>query len=611
MNAVALLLIVLVVEVTGVFALALLAVRLASGARAAVRHLILASAFGVVLVLPLVALVSPRIAFELSALPASAADPLAALPVVAGPIQAESPLTVSSPADRAATSAAPARSIPTATWLLLIWEFVALLALAPVIASLLHLRRIRRSGTPWLEGATHMNELARAAGMRPPVLLLHEVAGPITSGILRPVIALPAGAVTWSAAHIANALVHELAHVRRRDWLVHLTSRAVCALYWFHPLVWVAWRKLRLEAERACDDAVLARADAATYAEQLLELARHLSHQPAPGLSMASSSDLSTRITSVLDNKRPRGRASKIVIACTVLVAVGAVAALAPLRATATGEKRMVRAAELLAQRSDADSLAAAGLLIAFQRREEGLRLVARASLLAPQRADLVWLHIQLCEAVADCDTEPMENRLRTLDAQNGAGWLGALARASKHGDEAAKSAALAAIARSERVDIYWTTLIARLSPPIASTKAVSLYEAQIDVIGALAAVAIPALRHMTDACKSDRMEQSDVVEVCRGVANSLMNGDTAIMESIGTSLAKQVWPENSAKRVEVAEAKRILDYRMRSVGLSDAWLNAHASDYLDLLKQHRREQDLFKAVLIAAGKNPDPAPAE
>jgi Zn-dependent protease with chaperone function len=72
-------------------------------------------------------------------------------------------------------------------------------------------------------------------------------------------------------------IVHELAHVRRGDWVSQCFARAICALYWFHPLVWVAWRQLQLEAERACDDAVLACAEATDYANQLVGLAKRLS----------------------------------------------------------------------------------------------------------------------------------------------------------------------------------------------------------------------------------------------------------------------------------------------------------------------------------------------
>lgn len=134
-------------------------------------------------------------------------------------------------------------------------------------------------------------------------------------------------------------------------------------------------------------------------------------------------------------------------------------------------ETRLGRAAELLAKRADADSQAAAGLLNSWKYPKSSLRLIAQASLIAPERADLALLNIQFCQADASCDPEPLEIRLRGMDEKNGAGWLGALARASKSGDEQAKSAALAAIARSERVDVYWTTLVARLSRQVASTR--------------------------------------------------------------------------------------------------------------------------------------------
>jgi len=597
----------LLLQVTAVLAAALLGVRLASGARAAVRHLILASAFGVVLILPLATLVSPPIFMEIPTLPPRAADPVVAAPVAPPPVEVEPQRPVPSPA--MGMTAPPAGSISSGMRLFLVWAVVSMAFLVPVGASLLHLQSIRRRGRPWPEGTARVNDLLKAAGMRQPLVLLHDgIAGPITSGILHPVIILPCSAVNWSQGHVTNALVHELEHVRRRDWPVHLVSRTVCALYWFHPLAWIAWRALRLEAERACDDAVLAQEDAATYAEQLLELARNLAHKSAPGLPMASGSDLSTRIRSVLDNMRQRGRVGKVMITGIVLAAVVALATLAPLRVSEDPEIRMYRAADLLAKRTDADSLAAAGLLNSHKHPEQALRLIAQASLMAPDRADLVWLHIQLCEAVASCDPEPLEILLRILDEQNGAGWFGALARASESGDEAARSAALAAIARAGRVDIYWTTLIARLSPPVASTKELSLFEAETGVVGALAAAAIPALGDVSRACTGERLMREDVLEVCRGVAQSLLNGDTVIIESIGASIAKRAWPEDSPEWVAADEARRTWDNGSGFGGSTEKWMRANAREFLDLFEQHRREQDVQHAVLVAIGRNPNPS---
>ena len=141
--------------------------------------------------------------------------------------------------------------------------------------------------------------------------------------------------------------MHELEHVRRRDWWVHLAARVTCALYWFHPLVWIAYRQLTLEAERACDDAVVEREESTQCAEQLVELARRMGAAgPQPSLAMASRSDLSARVTALLDATQTRGRAG---FARATLVAVGAAAVLLTLAPV-----RMVAVSSDVAEASDA-----------------------------------------------------------------------------------------------------------------------------------------------------------------------------------------------------------------------------------------------------------------
>jgi hypothetical protein len=306
---------------------------------------------------------------------------------------------------------------------------------------------------------------------------------------------------------------------------------------------------------------------------------------------------------------RAGGRASKVMIACIVLAVGVALVVLAPLQATANAEKRVFRAAEALAAKDDADSQAAAGLLGFRTSHDQSLRLVAQASLTAPGRPDLLWLHVQLCQADPSCNPEPLEIGLRVLDENNGAAWLGALARASERGDEGATSEALAAIARSGRADIYWTTLVARLSPRIASTKSAPLHEALIWTIGNLAGLPIPGLRAISDACTEQRLRREDGMAVCRGIANAFLNGDTYLIESIGTSLVKRAWPEGSSKWVEADETRRTREHRVRSAESTNAWIESHAEDFLALNERHRREQDVDHAVQMAMGLNPSPTP--
>jgi hypothetical protein len=208
----------------------------------------------------------------------------------------------------------------------------------------------------------------------------------------------------------------------------------------------------------------------------------------------------------------------------------------------------------MLATKTDADSLAASGLLGVATHRDASLALIRRAVEAAPDRPDLVWLQAQVCGESPPCNPEPIERHLRELDPTNGAGWMGVLARADVSKDDGATNAALTAISHTERVDIYWTTLIAHLGRATAQTKMLSPWLSEVTIIGILAAQAIPAYASVSRACKGERLERPEFVEVCRGVAKALEHGDTYITEMIGVAIAKRVWPEDSSEWRAAAE---------------------------------------------------------
>ena len=142
-----------------------------------------------------------------------------------------------------------------------------------------------------------------------------------------------------------RALVHELEHARRFDWPVQILARVTCAFYWFHPLAWVAWRSLRLEAERACDDAVVRSSNNADYAEQLVGLARRLTGAgPRLSLAMAGRSDLSARVSALLDSRQRRGRAGAGAVCAAALGSMLLVAGIAPVTAVAAIDQPEPRA---------------------------------------------------------------------------------------------------------------------------------------------------------------------------------------------------------------------------------------------------------------------------
>jgi uncharacterized protein (TIGR03435 family) len=329
----------ILLEVTVVLALALAGTRLARKSRAAVRHIVLAAAFGVVLMLPLASLVAPSVRVEVPAAVHAVIAPLDLEPTAAEP---DRPLDLDVPA-AARTSARSPRIWPSlSTVFLAAWIAGAGVCLVPVIVGLWQVRSLRRSGVPWRDGGVEVGALAGPGRLRQRIdVLRHEsVPGPMTCGLLRPAIVLPMDAASWTREDLHRALVHELEHVRRADWLTHCVARVVAACYWFHPVVWVAWRRLVLEAERACDDAVLRESDATAYADQLVVLAERLSTASSqPQLAMANRRDLTTRVRAVLDGAQRRGQAGAICVGAAIAACALLVMTMSPLRIVAAASQ--------------------------------------------------------------------------------------------------------------------------------------------------------------------------------------------------------------------------------------------------------------------------------
>ena len=138
---------------------------------------------------------------------------------------------------------------------------------------------------------------------------------PVACGIWRPSILLPADAANWSSDRRLVVLLHEIAHVRRRDCVVQAMAELMRAIHWLNPLAHVALMRLRAEQERACDDLVLAAGtDAPLYADHLVDIARSFRAPSAPALAtlaMARPSQLEGRLMAILDagcNRSPLAR---------------------------------------------------------------------------------------------------------------------------------------------------------------------------------------------------------------------------------------------------------------------------------------------------------------
>ena len=158
----------------------------------------------------------------------------------------------------------------------------------------------------------------------------------MTWGSIRPRILLPAEADAWPAETRRIVLLHELAHVARRDSLVQSVAALACALFWFQPIMWFALARLRAEQELAADDLVLAAgAGQRSYARELIGMAVALRAPAAGSLGMVRRSALETRVRAILGD-RPRHRPGRRFSAASggaALLLAAAVSAVLPVSA--------------------------------------------------------------------------------------------------------------------------------------------------------------------------------------------------------------------------------------------------------------------------------------
>ena len=192
-------------------------------------------------------------------------------------------------------------------------------------------RRVARQAVR--PAAAEIQRLALAVGerlgVRRAVTVLESslVAVPVMVGWLKPVIVLPAAALAGlTPDQLESLLAHELAHVRRHDFLVNLLQSVVEALLFYHPAVWWVSRRVRMERERCCDDVTVGVCDRLVYAEALKELAAMAS----PRFALAATDgDLLSRIRRVLGHADDQaGRSPRwvpiAIVAATIVLAVQA-----------------------------------------------------------------------------------------------------------------------------------------------------------------------------------------------------------------------------------------------------------------------------------------------
>ncbi len=316
-------------------------------ASAAARHMVWTLALAGVLLLPMLSIALPRWQVSLVTIETAASSQLPAssfalsaqdrAPNFQLPVSGSQPAFAHKscegcPAEAAVAAKADqtgsrigqaATNMSWSTMLLAIWLSGALLILARLAAGIVAVRWMSRrtqrvTDAPWLQQA---RALAESLGVSPRIVFLRSNSAtmPMAWGILRPAVLMPSEADEWPAERLRIVLLHELAHVKRRDCLTHVLAQISCALHWFNPLAWMAARHVRTERERACDDLVLAAGThGPDYADQLIEIARVMRSGRFPAvlagasLAMAHRSELEGRLLAILDPTVPRAGLSRV-----------------------------------------------------------------------------------------------------------------------------------------------------------------------------------------------------------------------------------------------------------------------------------------------------------
>jgi hypothetical protein len=276
-------------------------------------------------------------------------------------------------------------------------------------------------------------------------------------------------------------------------------------------------------------------------------------------------------------------------------------------------------AAQVLAARGDAESLATAAALTFLgppsrSRTETGkaaaaaLDYAVKASELAPDNAAILWLRLRLCTNAPGCDIREAATTMRWVDADNGAAWLPTLAAAQRDRDSTEIDRVLNDMAEGTRFDVYLERAAVLMFDALKQVRdALPKHYTDSDVarldeaIGIANAAMIPSFSALINACAE--AVSTERREACVRLSKTLQRADAIMAQLVGFAMERRLMPTDPKELRTIAERRHLLEWRAAAANQADApvlpWTkNAHARWRLAAMRTSPREEDVCIAIL-------------
>jgi hypothetical protein len=239
---------------------------------------------------------------------------------------------------------------------------------------------------------------------------------------------------------------------------------------------------------------------------------------------------------------------------------------------------------------------------------QQPLDLIERAQKLAPQRPELVWVHLAICERLKCEARAQIAAHLQALDPDNGFAWVPDLERLPLSGSDAV-TAVIARVGAARRMTIYWNLREVMMVDALAvASPSQDLATRGIYAIGILAAEPIPPLQAISRACRLEQLDLPGRRAACEAMAARMEQSDTVFTQSLALSLQERWWPVGSPQHDVLRAKRRRLDYlMMMSSRIRSRRMNHDMAVRIEAARSTDREVDVERAVIKSLGLPPEP----